>query len=257
MEAYSEFARVYDQFMDQTPYESWCEFLTMYLKKEQISDGLVVDLGCGTGTLTRLLAEQGYDMIGVDASMTMLQIAREKENLHEILYLNQDMRELELYGTVRAVISVCDSLNYLLEEEDLMETFRKVNNYLDPGGFFIFDFNTLYKYQEVIGDAVIAENREDCSFIWENYFHEEEKINEYQVTIFQKQEEGSCYEKFEEVHYQRGYTLQEMKNCLKKAGLIFVEAIDADTLGKVHKKSERIYVVAREYVPGKSSEKKD
>lgn len=254
MEAYSEFARVYDQFMDTTPYEEWCENIVAILKNDQIQEGLVVDLGCGTGTLTRMLAEKGYDMIGVDFSMSMLQIAREKTEQQDILYLNQDMRELELYGTVKAVISVCDSLNYLLSEEDLVETFQKVNNYLDPGGLFIFDFNTLYKYQEVIGDTVIAENREDCSFIWENYFHDEEHINEYDVTIFLKQEEGPYFEKFQETHYQRGYTLEEMKSCLEEAGLIFVDALDAETLKKVTKKSERVYVIAREHVPGKKKD---
>ena len=247
MEAYTDFADVYDTFMDETPYEQWCEFLVQTLEQYQVPKGLVLDLGCGTGTLTEMLSKEGYDMIGVDNSSQMLAIAMEKRERsgENILYLMQDMREFELYGTVGAVISVCDSLNYLLEEEDLVQTFKLVNNYLDPKGIFIFDFNTVYKYQEIIGDATIAENREECSFIWENYYHEEEEINEYDLTIFVREEEG-LFRKFEENHFQRGYRLEQMKQALEEAGMEFITAIDADTHEAVTETSERIYCVARE-----------
>lgn len=245
MEAYSDFASVYDTFMDETPYEEWADFLHGLLTEDGIEEGLVLDLGCGTGSLTRLLAGKGYDMIGVDYSPQMLQIARDKEEDSSILYLLQDMREFELYGTVAAVVSVCDSVNYITEPEDLRDVFKLVNNYLDPNGLFIFDFNTEYKYSQVIGDAVIAENRDECSFIWDNYYDEESKINEYDLTIFVR-EEQDLFRKFEEVHYQRGYTLAEMKELLEQAGLRFVKAIDSDTKGEVCDTSERIYVIARE-----------
>lgn len=335
MEAYTDFAQVYDELMDETPYEEWCEFLVEIFRKygveellkndkgdindknvtnnswentadsraaaEAFSDkegavpeqtavnlcqerNTVLDLGCGTGTLTELLARRGYDMIGLDNAPGMLQIAVEKRESSglPILYLMQDMREFELYGTVGAVVSVCDSLNYLLLEEDVVETFCRVNNYLYPRGIFVFDFNTVYKYAEVIGDATIAENREDCSFIWENYYHEEQEINEYDLTVFvaggrsvatadaakldkadantvkqgqndedlmqessRVTEQGMWFRRFQEVHYQRGYRLEQMKAFLKRAGLDFIEALDADTHGKVTARSERIYVVAR------------
>lgn len=246
MEAYTDFAYVYDTLMDNTPYEQWCERIMDILRRHGIDKELVLDLGCGTGTLTELLAKKGYDMIGVDYSQEMLARAMEKreESGLQILYLLQDMREFELYGTVKAVVSVCDSLNYLLEEEEVIETFRLVNNYLDPKGLFIFDFNTVYKYKEVIGDTTIAENREDCSFIWENYYHEEDEINEYEVTFFVK--EGDLYRRFEETHYQRGYTPGQMKNFLTKAGLEFVAMTDSDTGGEVTLESERVYMIARE-----------
>ena len=114
MEAYSEFAGVYDMFMDNIPYREWGEYLIDLLKEYGICDGLLLDLGCGTGTMTELLAEAGYDMIGVDNSDEMLNIAISKRERsgHDILYLNQDMREFELYGTVRAIVSICDSINY-------------------------------------------------------------------------------------------------------------------------------------------------
>lgn len=246
MEAYTDFAYVYDTLMDNTPYKEWCARITDILRHSGIENDLVLDLGCGTGTLTELLAKEGYDMIGIDYSQEMLARAMEKreDSGLQILYLLQDMREFELYGTVKAIVSVCDSLNYLLEEEDVIETFRLVNNYLDPKGLFVFDFNTVYKYKQVIGDATIAENREDCSFIWENYYHEEDEINEYEVTFFVK--EGELFRRFEETHYQRGYTPQQMKDFLKKAGLEFVSMTDSDTGGEVTEKSERIYMIARE-----------
>ena len=186
MEAYTSFASVYDIFMDNIPYEEWAEYLSRLLAEYEVTDGIVLDLGCGTGTLTELMAARGFDMIGVDYSEEMLEIAMEKraESGRDILYLLQDMREFELYGTVRAVISICDSLNYITEEAELEEVFRLVNNYLDPEGVFIFDFNTVYKYREILGDQTIAESREDCSFIWDNYYYEEEQINEYELSLF-------------------------------------------------------------------------
>lgn len=270
MDAYTDFAQVYDELMDDTPYEEWCAFLIDLFRKYGIDDisgekgkreeemdgnlsqerNSVLDLGCGTGTLTELLARKGYDMIGVDNAQEMLQIAMEKRERSglDILYLLQDMREFELYGTVGAVISVCDSLNYLLEEDDILQTFRLVNNYLYPQGIFIFDFNTVYKYAVVIGDATIAENREDCSFIWENYYHEEQEINEYDLTVFVAaggNAQDVVFRRFQEVHYQRGYRLEQMRELLARAGLDFVEALDADTHGTVTDESERVYVVAR------------
>ena len=177
------------------------------------------------------------------------------------MYLQQDMREFELYGTVRAVICLCDSLNYLLEEDDLLTTFKLVNNYLDPNGLFIFDFNTVYKYETVIGDSTIAENREDCSFIWDNYYYEEERINEYELNLFIREDaesetEGDLYRRFRETHFQRAYTLEEITRIVEESGLQFVTAYEAFTKEPPSKNSERIYVIAREQgkVPVKKAE---
>ena len=186
MSSYENFARVYDLFMDNIPYEEWCGYLTGLLQEYGVTEGLVLELGCGTGNMTRLLANRGYDMVGVDNAPDMLEIAMEKRQAEgqDILYLFQDMREFELYGTVKAVVSLCDSMNYILEEEELLQVFRLVNNYLDPGGVFIFDLNTAYKYREVLGEQTIAENREDASFIWDNYYDPDEQINEYDLALF-------------------------------------------------------------------------
>lgn len=247
MEAYSKFAEVYDLFMQDIPYEQWCDYITDLLHQYEITDGLVLELGCGTGTLTKLLASKGYDMIGADNSEAMLEVAMEKErkNPQGILYLLQDMREFELYGTVRAVVSICDSINYLLEEEDLEKVFRLVNNYLDPKGIFIFDLKTDYYYRNDTGNQIFGENQEDSSFIWENYYYEEEKINEYALTIFTR-EDGNLYRKSEEVHYQRAYDLSEICNALAHAGMEFMAAYDGCTYDSPKETSERIYVIARE-----------
>jgi len=249
MEAYTSFAEVYDQFMDNVPYREWADFLQEILQKEGINDGLVLDLGCGTGSMTEELAGRGYDIIGVDNSEDMLEIAMEKrqESGHDILYLLQDMQEFELYGTVRAVVSVCDSVNYVTEKEELEQVFRLVNNYLDPGGIFVFDFNTEYKYREVLGDRTIAENREDSSFIWDNYYYEEEHMNEYELTLFiQEADQKELYHKYQETHFQRAYTLEEIRELLEKSGLRFVAAYEDYTKEAPGKGSERICVVARE-----------
>lgn len=257
MEAYSSFARVYDLFMDNVPYEEWCEYIKGLLQEYDVEDGLVLDLGCGTGKLTRLLADAGYDMIGVDNSEDMLEIAREEEYKkldeqesdiagRQILYLLQDMRSFELYGTVKAVVSICDSVNYILDEDDLREVFRLVNNYLDPKGVFIFDLNTVYKYRELLGETTISENRDEGSFIWDNYYDEESSINEYDLTLFIR-EQDDLYRKYEETHFQRAYELELVKQLLTEAGMEFVAAYDAFTREPVKKDSERIYVIAREH----------
>ncbi|MDC7289501.1 class I SAM-dependent methyltransferase [Blautia schinkii] len=254
MEAYGDFAKVYDIFMDNCNYEDWAAYIRETLIKDGISDGLVLELGCGTGTMTELLSAAGYDMIGVDNSEEMLAEAMEKRiaSGHDILYLLQDMQEFELYGTVRAVVSVCDSLNYIMEEEELRQVFSLVNNYLDPGGLFVFDMNTVYKYQELLGDTTIAENREEGSFIWENSFDPETGVNEYELALFLPREDG-LYEKCEELHCQRAYPQEEICRLLAEAGLALVSVYDAYTLNPPAPDSGRLTFIARE--KGKDREK--
>ena len=284
MEQYTDFAAVYDTFMDETPYDVWGDFVAGIIEKYGVSkpsvktagngdtkaDGsvaadsevaedseaaleqernLIVELGCGTGSFTIEMAKKGYDIMGTDLSFEMLDIARRKaaEQGLDLMFLQQDMRELDLYCTAGTIVSVCDSINYLLEDEDVIETFRLVNNFLFPKGLFVFDFNTVHKYRDIIGDATIAENREDCSFIWDNYYNDEDHINEYNLTIFARcDEKDEIFRRSVETHYQRGYELDEMKAFVEKAGLEFIEAIDADTHQAPTEDSERIYVIARE-----------
>lgn len=285
MDAYTAFSRVYDRLMENVPYELWAEKIDRFIKKYGISKpcrnaedpleserNLVLDLGCGTGTMTRLMYNMGYDMIGVDISPEMLEIARSKSmdvneecdfdsekiaKLQEenIMYICQDMCELDLYSTVGTVISTCDSINYLLEDEEILACFEGVSKFLYPGGLFIFDFNTVYKYRDVIGETTIAENDEDVSFIWENFFDESADINECDLTLFIKADADEDYfVKEEEVHYQRGYTYSQISDFLKRAGLTVVKAIDERKIGETESETEniesfdnaeRIFVIAK------------
>lgn len=254
MEAYTSFAQVYDLFMDNVPYEEWSLYIEEILKEEGLEEGILLDLGCGTGKMTRILAEKGYDMIGVDNSMEMLDMAREYEYDREepsgILYLMQDMREFELYGTVGAIYSACDSMNYIMEKEELLKVFQLANNYLDPRGLFIFDMNTPYKYEKLLSDRTIAENREESSFIWENYYEPSTGINEYDLTLFiREDEEEDCqhFVRFMETHFQRCYTIECVKELLQQAGMEFVAVYDAYTRNKLREDSERMTIIAREH----------
>ena len=248
MDSYTSFAQVYDTFMDNIPYKEGCDYLCQLLAEYGITDGLLTELGCGTGTLTELLADRGFDMIGIDNSPDMLELAMEKRvtSGHDILYLLQDMREFELYGTVRGIISFCDSINYITEPQDLLTVFRLVNNYLDPEGIFIFDFHTRHYYEDILGESTIAEDREDMSFIWDNYFDAESRIHEFGLSIF-VQEEDDLYRKYEEEHYQRAYSLEEIRELLAQAGLIFLDAYDESSFEHPNEDSTRIHVIAREH----------
>ena len=256
MDAYTGLAALYDIFMDNIPYDEWYDYLKSLLAEYNINKGIVLDLGCGTGNMTELLASDGYDMIGIDNSSEMLNIAMEKayDKEHNILYLLQDMREFELYGTVAAVVSLCDSLNYITEHNELVKVFSLVNNYLDPDGIFIFDMTTSKKYED-IADAIIAENREEGSFIWENTYFEGEKINRYDMTIFEKLDNG-LYKKHQETHIQRVYTLDEIKSALDLAGLKFEACYKAFTRQTPNNDCERIYVIARESVNHNETKKR-
>ena len=257
---YTDFSICYDLFMDNVPYEKWADDIASELRRNGIEEGLVLDLGCGTGTLTELLSDKGYDMIGIDSSEEMLYEAREKQYERmagdegppgddkaiegevldesddaiaadvepEILYLCQDIADFELYGTVRAVVSTCDTFNYLTEPEQLLKSLKLVNNYLDPDGVLIFDMNAPEKYEEILSDNVFAENREEASFIWENSYDRDSKINEYALTLFIKDEDTAQYDKSEEYHYQRAYSRDEIKTLLDEAGFEIIKNFEED-----------------------------
>lgn len=270
---YSGFASVYDLFMDDVPYDAWVEYIYELLCEYGVKAGLICELGCGTGNITRRLSAKGYDMIGIDNSEEMLYIARGKEfklcgygaeteneedkSFDGILYLEQDMREFELFGTVSAVVCLCDSLNYITEEEELLSIFRLVNNYLDPGGIFIFDMKTKHLYRDVLGDTTIAENHKECSIIWENTYFEDTSLNQYEITIYKnvdidydgvenEDKHANLYERIEEVHIQRAYDLETIKRLLLEAGMDFVAAYEYGIRSEISDKTERMYIIARE-----------
>ena len=244
--AYDSFAYVYDELMDNVPYEEWAARIREILADHKIAGGLMLELGCGTGRMMKIMKDAGFDMIGVDNSTWMLDLAREKYSEDEdMLFLLQDMREFELYGTVGSIISVCDSVNYITEPSELRTVFSLVNNYLDPGGIFVFDFNTEHKYRDEIGETVVAEDRDDVSFIWYNEYDEEEHINYIDLSLFIR-EEGDMFRKYTEEHVQRGYTTEEIKDLIEQSGLEFVAAYDDYTGEPANDESQRVVVVAKE-----------
>lgn len=252
----ADFAAVYDIFMEHIPYDEWADYIYRLLLKERINNGLLLELGCGTGAMTRRLAGLGYDMIGIDNSPDMLSIARELGGgKDDILYLCQDMRSFELYGTVAAAFCVCNTINYLLEEEELLKVFRLVNKYLDPGGLFIFDMDTIHAYENVMSDNTIAINREEGSFIWENIFCPEKTMNEVRLTFFiprQNPDGERVYIKREETHIRRAYSIDTIRCLIEKAGMEWVAAYDELSEEEPDPLSERVYIVAREkYQPDK------
>ena len=308
MKPYSSFSRIYDLCMDNVPYDEWAERIVELLRRNGVPDGgIVAELGCGTGNISRRLRDAGYDVIGIDASEEMLMVAQDKEyerladwydTLEEndplrendpdsdteceapdgrITYLCQDIRSFELYGTTAAIVSVCDTLNYLLTKEDLRQTFSLVNNYLDREGVFCFDLKTRRYYEKVLGNRVRVEDYEEATLIWDNAFDGKTGRNEYRLTMFLRDDlsdesgnsgivtkgsagysaesagnrrrdaEGSeHYTRQDELHVQMAYDLEEIKELLKESGMTFVAAYDAYTERPATDASERIVIIAKE-----------
>jgi SAM-dependent methyltransferase len=226
--------------MSGTDYAGWVDYVEEIFRRNGLNPGLVLELGCGTGSATVLLKNRGYEMIGLDASAEMLSIARLKDA--DILYINQDMRNFELYGTVDAVVSLCDSMNYILTRKGQKAVYRLVNNYLNPGGLFIFDMNTAYKYS-AIGNRTVCRKSDGNYIIWNNRWYQEQRINEYRLTLFVKN--GQLYERFLETHYQRAFDTAEIKEMLTGAGLEFVGAFGNKTFEEPGSKAGRVFYVAR------------
>ena len=250
MSSYETFAKVYDTFMSDVPYDKWIDYIKKIWKNYKLTPKLVLDLACGTGNISSRLANDGYEMIGIDLSADMLEAAMEKNshlfaNAKPVLYLNQDMREFELYGTVDCVLCLCDSINYITDEDDLLQVFRLVNNYLEPNGLFIFDINTIYKFKNILSDNSYGQTTQNAAYTWENYYDEDENINEFYTNFFIKNSGGS-YDRFEECHYEKGYTVEKIKELLDKAGLIFEAVYDDNSFDAPRPDSQRLYFIARE-----------
>lgn len=262
MDSYQAFAGVYDMLMKDVPYDEWTARIDRDIKRFGISRtkaeyaddpeseealleserNLVADIGCGTGVVTRKLFDMGYDVFGIDSSPEMLSRAADSDAGRGILYLNQDMRELDLYSTIGTAVCICDSINYLLDDEDLDEAFAGISEFMYPGGIFIFDCNTSYKYRESIGESTIAESGDEVSFIWENYYDTEENINEYDLTLFIKREDG-LYERAEETHLQRGIEVRDIERLSREHGFKILYMVDSETEKGVTEKTGRIYAV--------------
>ena len=251
-EGYDALAAVYDKLNREIDYDSWADFFEecfqVYLPEKP---ELVLDLACGTGRMTRVLAERGYDMIGVDGSPSMLSEAyalgsgaAEKP----ILYLCQDMRELELYGTVGAVVCCLDSINYLLTESDVSRVFSLVHNYLDPDGLFLFDVNTPYKFTHTYGNnAYVLEDGEEGRAVycgWQNEYDPESGLCEFELTIFEECEDGS-YVRSDEHQQERCYDLDTLRRSLDESGFEWLGVWSDFDRTVPDAQAERWYIAAR------------
>lgn len=242
MECYFDFARIYDKLICRDiDYKAMADFIEGCFARAGKAPSLVLDMACGTGTLTDILARRGYDMIGADLSCDMLNIAREKNS--EILYLCQDMRELELYGTVDAAVCMTDSLNYITDYDDLCRVFALVKNYLNPGAPFIFDINSHYKLSKIIGNNTFTYDSDDVYYTWENEYDEKSRVCDFYLTFFVR-EGKELYSRFDEHHRQRAYTQAEVTDALKAAGFENISVSGGYNTAKANEKSERlVYVV--------------
>ncbi|MCR5747350.1 MAG: methyltransferase domain-containing protein [Lachnospiraceae bacterium] len=232
--------------MKEVPYDKWCDFIEKKLKKYGIDDGLICDLGCGSGTLTTMLSDRGYDMTGIDSSNEMLQEALAKKGKRDILYLGQDIREFELYGTMRAIVSSCDALNYIISKNELKKVFRLAANYLDPAGLFIFDIHTS-AYYEKLGNNTFSDTTERSAYIWDNSYDRSTGINEYELTLFTENPDGS-YTRSEEEHMERAYSGVYINKILKGSGFEILE-IKADyterNIDDDHDPTDRVVYITR------------
>lgn len=247
MNKYTGFAHVYDIFMDNIPYDEWCEYLIILLNEHGISDGIIGELGCGTGAISMRLAAYGYKVAGVDNSVSMLDIAAGKLTpfyRRHILYTLQDMRDFIFKKPVRAIVSLCDSMNYMLTPKDFMSVLNSVKQNLKKDGIFIFDLKTEYFYETVLGDTVIADNYKNGSFIWNNHYYSDKHINEYDLTMFIR-ERKNIYKKYNELHRQRAYSVDEVKEMVMSSGLKLLNVYDALTHNPAFSESERIYFILK------------
>lgn len=253
MPAYDSIASVYDNINSEIDYVSWADFIEECFKKHlEKKPELVFDLACGTGSMTLELATRGYDMIGADLSEDMLTEAMDKaydKGIEGVLFLKQDMREFELYGTVGAITCCLDSLNYLTEDGDLEKCFRCAHNYLDPNGLFIFDVNTPYKFENVYGDQhYIFENKnsygENVYCGWQNDFDRDTGLCSFYLSVFTEEEDGR-FSRADEIQTERCYSREQLTENLEKCGFELIGFYGDYAFSEPPKDCERWYVVAR------------
>ncbi len=243
---YQEFADIYDNVMSEIPYDTWFEKLYCYLASQGKTNGHLCELGCGTGQMARRFAAAGYEVTGVDLSPDMLAVAETQQRGAEarVLYVNQDMRYFELHKPADVVLCVCDSVNYLRNDEDLLDMFRRVGENMNKDGVFVFDIKTEYCYAHILGDNIRVEDEEPYTLIWENEFDRETGENTYYITLFLKQEDEG-YRRFDECHVQKAWPPEQIKELLSRAGLSLCACMGQRMEGEPGEEEERIYFVAK------------
>lgn len=248
MEQYSKLAKCYDKLNADFDYKGLASFLASEIKEnESVNTSLVLDLACGTGKLTFLLRELGYDMTGVDLSEEMLMVARDisfKKGIDNILWLNQDMTDFELYGTVDACVCTLDSLNYLTSIKDLEKCLSLVKNYLIPDGVFVFDLNTPYRFEKVYSDNSFVLEDDDTFLVWQNQYSKRSKICDFYLSIFERLPNGT-YERQDEMQRERCYSMKQIKSLLDKFGFEIIHVYGDFDKSPVCDESEKWYFTVR------------
>ena len=242
---YGAVAEIYDRLNAEIDYEAWADFVEKQFDRYlPTRPSLLLDLACGTGSMTVALSDRGYDMIGVDGSEEMLSVAYERRGARSILYLLQDMRRFELYGTVGAVTCCLDSLNYLVEDGDLEECFATVHNYLEPDGLFLFDMNTPYKFEKIYGDNAYILESEDSYCGWQNEYDRDTGLCRFFLSVFRQGEEGTYFREDEE-QCERCYSMEEIRRALRNTGFELLSVSADYHFSEVGEKTERWYFAAR------------
>ena len=242
MESYSALAASYDELTQDVGYEKRAAFVEKLFLRSHIPVHTVLDLACGTGTMTALLTERGYELIGVDGSEDMLLEAREKaQTLTGVppLFLHQSMPELDLYGTVEAAICCLDSINYLTRPRDVQRTFNRLHDTIAPGGSLVFDVHAVSKMEKLDGEVLLDE-REDVFCLWRTRYRKNVKMLDYEVDLFRLQPDGAWERDFEE-HHQRAYTVEELTAWLEEAGFTAIRTHGELKLRRANERDGRIY----------------
>ncbi len=244
---YSILAECYDALMEDVDYAAWADFYeAQFAKHGKSRPGIVLDLGCGTGKLTNILAARGYDMIGVDLSAEMLShaaAAAEAQKLH-VLYLEQDMRAFDLFGTVGAVVCSLDGINYLTRRDDVLLCFSRVHTFLDDGGLFIFDVNTPWKFEHIFGDQSYILENETTYLGWQNEYNASTGLCRFYLTFFMEADDG-LWARYEEVQSERAYSDRTLKNLLEKAGFTVLDIVSDLAGTKAGLTDERHYFICK------------
>lgn len=242
---YKDFAYVYDRLIGDIDYSKWADRIEDIFRQNNLKPSLVLDLGCGTGSFCIEMEKRNYDMIGIDISCDMLSCAKMKsQDLGlDILYLNQNMSDFELYGTVDAVVCLLDSVNYITSKNDLKKMFRLVKNYLNPGGLFVFDINSEKKLANKFGNNLFYEVSDDLTYLWQNRYDTKKKICEFDITMFVN--EDGKYTRYDELQYERAYSVEEISDVIKNSGLLLIGKYENIKVNNVDKNRDRIFFVCK------------
>ena len=247
MASYGDFAYYYDMLTENVDYEKRCEYICSLLAENGVSEGILLDLACGTGTMSLMLSERGYDVVGVDGSEEMLTQAQEKkmETGADVIFLCQRMEELDLFGTINAAVSTLDSINHVTDEDTVKEIFRRVSLFMEDKGIFVFDVNTPYKHREVLGDNTFIYDLDEVYCVWQNST-DENLVTTISLDLFEKDEDDEeTYYRYSEEFSERAYDLDDIKTWLENCRFEVLARYEEMTKDDVRSDTQRAVFVAR------------